>query len=236
MHWFSNALGEPRCLWNDLQLKTGFGSMRPEAVRFLIASLTHSRNHHCPCWKTLLHHTASRVGEWDHDHAPLLLRKLKLEINTTHCNALPHAATHPTHPEAAECRTEGRHSQCNTMPYTATHSNTLQHTQDAMGRAEGRYSQCNPVQPSATHCNTLQHTLRMLRAALKIQILTAIYYNTFQCNNTAIEPCNATIQHCNTIPQHNTVTQHCSTLWGCRGQSWWEKFLMQYPVTHCNTL
>jgi len=54
MHRFSNALGEPCHLWYDPQLTTGCGSLRADAVRFLPASLPHSRSHHCQCY-CLLH-------------------------------------------------------------------------------------------------------------------------------------------------------------------------------------
>ena len=103
-------------------------------------------------------------------------------------------------------------TQCLTLQHTATHCNTLKMPWVELKVDVLTATQCNALQHTATHCNTLQHTLRMLRADLEVKIFTAIYYNTFQCNNTAIEPCNATIQHCNTIPQHNTVLQHCNTL------------------------
>ena len=57
MHRFSNTLGEPRHLWYDLHLTTGCGSLRAEAIRFLLAILPHSRSYHCPCY-CLLHRFA----------------------------------------------------------------------------------------------------------------------------------------------------------------------------------
>jgi len=57
MHRFSNAISEPRRLWYDLQQTTGCGSLRADAVRFLPASLPHSRSYHCQCY-CLLHHFA----------------------------------------------------------------------------------------------------------------------------------------------------------------------------------
>ena len=97
-------------------------------------------------------------------HNTLHTRDTFVEIPATHCNTLPHTATHcnTLHCNTLQhTATDGKHTaqhftypryiccdSCNMLPHTATHCNTLQHTATPY----------HTLQHTATHCNTLQHT------------------------------------------------------------------------------